>query len=36
MSSFEQLLAGMIAGRNWDLMGNNEKVRELAWLVFEE
>lgn len=36
MSVFQDLLTGMVAGRQWDLMGDTEQVRRLLWSVYEE
>ncbi|NOJ92206.1 AAA domain-containing protein [Corallococcus coralloides] len=34
--AFDALLAGMIAGRSWEQMGDPEPVRQLLWDVYEE
>jgi len=36
MSAFEELMAGMCAGREWDLMGDGDKVRGLLGQVYDE
>ena len=36
MSAFKELMMGMTQGRDWDLMGNGESVRELLWRVYDE
>ena len=34
--AFDELIAGMAAGREWDLMGNSDAVRELLSRVYDE
>lgn len=36
MSAFDELIAGMTAGRNWSLMGDSDSVRELMARVYTE
>ncbi|HPW20027.1 MAG TPA: AAA family ATPase [Vicinamibacterales bacterium] len=36
MSAFESLLAGLKKGRDWELMGDSDKVRELLSRVYDE
>ena len=36
MSAFEELIAGMVAGRSWERMGDGNGVRDLMKLVYEE
>lgn len=36
MTAFEELIAGMVAGRSWSLMGDSEAVRELLDRVYDE
>jgi 5-methylcytosine-specific restriction protein B len=36
MSAFDELVAGMVAGRDWDLMEKSDAVRELLWKVYGE
>jgi len=36
MSAFDELVEGMVAGREWSLMGESDSVRDLLWKVYEE
>jgi 5-methylcytosine-specific restriction protein B len=36
MSAFKEMMMGMTEGRDWDLMGNSDSVRELLWRVYDE
>ena len=36
MGAFDDLIAGMVAGRDWPLMGDGEAVRELLGRVYDE
>lgn len=36
MSAFADLLAGLAMGRDWELMGDSDKVRELLSVVYDE
>jgi 5-methylcytosine-specific restriction enzyme B len=36
MSAFNDLVAGMTQGRDWEMMGDGERVRELLNRVYDE
>ena len=36
MSAFSELVDGMVKGREWELTGNSDGVRELLWRVYDE
>lgn len=36
MGAFEDMVAGMVAGRSWELTGDSDAVRELLWRTYDE
>ena len=36
MKATEELIQGMVQGREWDLMGDNDAVRQLLGRVYDE